>query len=130
MTKVVAMSDKVKIEVLRRLVDAFNEQDVDAALDLFAEDGVWEASRGPDLWGQRFTGQAELRAGMQERFAALPDGRYSDDTHVVYGDRGFSEWTFTATTSDAKMSVRGCDIWTFEGDKIARKNSFWKIVEG
>jgi len=25
--------------------------------------------------------------------------------------------------------TRGCDIWTFEGDRIARKNSFWKIVE-
>jgi taurine dehydrogenase small subunit len=123
------MSDQVKIEVLRRLVDAFNEQDVDAALDLFAEDGVWEASRGPDLWGRRFSGPAELRVGMKERFAALPDGRYSDDTHVVLGDRGFSEWTFTATTRDGEMTVRGCDIWTFEGDKIARKNSFWKIVE-
>jgi taurine dehydrogenase small subunit len=123
------MPDEAKIEVLRRLVDAFNEQDVHAALGVFAEDGVWEASRGPDMGGRRFAGQAELRAEMQERFAAFPDGRYSDDTHVVFGDRGFSEWTFTATTSDARMSVRGCDIWTFEGDKIARKNSFWKIVE-
>jgi hypothetical protein len=47
----------------------------------------------------------------------------------VFGDRGFSEWTFTATTQNGEMSVRGCDIWTFEGDRIACKNSFWKIVE-
>jgi taurine dehydrogenase small subunit len=123
------MSDHVRIEVLRRLVNAFNEQDVDAALELFAEDGAWETSRGPDVWGRRFSGHAELRAGMTERFGAFPDGRYSDDTHVVFGDRGFSEWTFTATTRNGEMRVRGCDIWTFEGDKIARKNSFWKIVE-
>jgi ketosteroid isomerase-like protein len=123
------MSDEARIDVLRRLVQAFNQQDVDAATALFAEDGVWEASRGPDLWGRRFAGQAELRAGMKERFDTFPDGRYSDDTHVVFGDRGFSEWTFTAATADAELKVRGCDIWTFEGDKIARKNSFWKIVE-
>ncbi len=127
MTKEVATSDQAKIEVLRRLVTAFNEQDVDAALELFAEDGVWEASRGPDIWGRRFAGHAELRAGMTERFEALPDGRYGDDTHVVFGDRGFSEWTFTAATSGIR--VRGCDIWTFEGDKIACKSSFWKIVD-
>jgi hypothetical protein len=26
-----------------------------------------------------------------------------------------------------RLEVRGCDIWTFDGDKIAVKNSFWKI---
>jgi hypothetical protein len=25
--------------------------------------------------------------------------------------------------------VRGCDLWEFEGDKIARKDSYWKLVE-
>jgi ketosteroid isomerase-like protein len=49
-TKEVAMSDDAKIEVLRRLVDAFNEQDVDAGLALFAEDGVWEASDKNSFW--------------------------------------------------------------------------------
>ena len=39
------MSDQARIEVLRRLVEAFNRQDVDAAVTLFADDGVWEASR-------------------------------------------------------------------------------------
>ena len=124
------MSDEPRVEMLRRLVDAFNRQDVEAAVALFAEDGVWEASRGSEIWGRRFAGASELRGAMTERFRALPDGRYSDDTHFVSGDRGFSEWTFTATAADgSEMTVRGCNIWTFEGDLIARKNSFWKIVE-
>jgi hypothetical protein len=25
--------------------------------------------------------------------------------------------------------VRGCDLFEFEGDKIARKDSYWKLVE-
>ena len=123
------MSDESKVEVLKRLVDAFNEQDVEAAVALFAGDGVWEASRGPETCGRRFSGADELREAMAERFRALPDGHYSDDSHVVFGDRGFSEWTFTATVQGEEMKVRGCDIWTFAGDRIARKNSFWKIVE-
>jgi ketosteroid isomerase-like protein len=124
------VSDQARIEVLRRLVEAFNRQDVDAAVTLFADDGVWEASRGHEMWGRRFSGSAELREGMSERFRALPDGHYTDDTHFVCADRGFSEWIFTATTPDgAEMKVRGCDIWTFEGERILCKNSFWKIVE-
>jgi ketosteroid isomerase-like protein len=27
------------------------------------------------------------------------------------------------------IEVRGCDLFAFEGDKIRRKDSFWKIVE-
>lgn len=50
------MTDETRVGVLRRLVDAFNRQDVDAAVALFAEDGVWEASRGSEIWGRRFSG--------------------------------------------------------------------------
>jgi len=25
--------------------------------------------------------------------------------------------------------VRGCDLWTFRGDRIVHKDSYWKIVE-
>ena len=124
------MSDETKVEVLRRLVDAFNRQDVAAALELFAENCVFENSRGPEPWGRRFVGKDELRQGIESRFAAIPVGEYCDVSHVVFGNRGFSEWTLRGRTADgADLDVRGCDIWTFEGDKIARKNSFWKIVE-
>ena len=123
------ISDAEKVAVLRRLVDAFNRQDVDAALELFADDGVFDSSRGRDPWGRRFQGKDDLREGIILRFAAIPVGRYTDDAHVVLGDRGFSEWTLSGTTADGEpLHVRGCDIWTFVGDKIARKNSFWKLV--
>ena len=122
--------DESKVAVIRQLVDAFNRQDVEAALALFTDDAVFESSRGPDPWGRRYAGKAELRAGIARRFRDLPRGRYHDDAHFVSGDRGFSEWTLDATTADGEeVVVRGCDIWTFEGDLIARKNSFWKIVD-
>ena len=55
---------------------------------------------------------------------------YGDDSHFVADDRGASEWTLTGTTVDGeRLEVRGCDLWTFRGDKIVRKDSFWKIVE-
>ena len=123
-------SDEARVEVLRRLVDAFNRQNIEAALALFTEDAVFESSRGPDRWGRRFAGKDELREGIAARFAAIPVGTYQDETHVVFGERGFSEWTLRGTTAEGdEIDVRGCDIWTFDGDRIARKNSFWKIVD-
>jgi ketosteroid isomerase-like protein len=129
--EVVPMSEEeAKVAALDRLVDAFNRRDVEAAVALFADDAVFESSRGPDPWGRRFVGREEVREGVAGRFEALPRGEYGDMAHFVSGDRGFSEWTLRATTSDGEeIEVRGCDIWTFEGDLIARKSSFWKIVD-
>ena len=63
-----------------------------------------------------------------ERFAGIPDVRYTDDSHFVAGDRGLSEWLLSGTSVDGeRIEVRGCDIWTFEGDMISAKRSFWKI---
>jgi hypothetical protein len=30
---------------------------------------------------------------------------------------------------DPEHEVRGCDLFEFTGDKIARKDSYWKLVD-
>jgi ketosteroid isomerase-like protein len=130
MKEVLTVSDETKVAVLQQLVDAFNRRDVEAAVALFSNEAVFDSSRGPDPWGRRFRGKVEIREGIRGRFEALPQGRYHDDSHFVCGDRGFSEYMLDATTAaGVEVRVHGCDIWTFEGDRIVRKNSFWKIVE-
>ena len=124
------VSDVNKLDVLERMLDAFNRHDLDGIMGLFAEDRVFEAPRGPDPWGRRFVGQEEVRAGLGTRFSGIPDVRYGDGKHFVSGQRGASEWTLTGTTvGGERLEVRGCDLWTFEDDKIVHKDSFWKIVE-
>ncbi len=112
------------------MLGAFNRHDLDAIMALFADDCVFESPRGPDPWGRRFIGKAEVRDGLGARFRGIPDVNYGDDSHFVSGERGASEWRLTGTTVDGgQVEVRGCDLWTFRGDKIVRKDSFWKIVE-
>jgi ketosteroid isomerase-like protein len=125
------MSDEAnRYEVLERMLDAFNRHDLDAIMSLFADDCVLESPRGPDPWGRRFVGAEEVREGLRARFTGIPDVHYGDGSHFVAGERGVSEWTLTGTTTDReRLEVRGCDLWTFRGDKIVRKDSFWKIVE-
>ena len=122
--------DEAKHAVLRRVLDGFNAHDLDAILANFVEDCVFESPRGPDPWGRRFVGKVEVRAGLAARFTGIPDVAYRGDGDFVAGDRGVSEWTLTGTTLEGeRVEVRGCDLWTFRGDLIARKDSFWKIVE-
>jgi ketosteroid isomerase-like protein len=127
----VAGSGKATVETLQRVVDAFNAHDLDAVMSFFTDDPVLELPRGPHPWGQRFEGPEEVRAGLASRFAGIPDVHYGDDRHWVSGNRGCSEWLLlTGTTvQGVRLEVRGCDLWEFEGDKIARKDSYWKLVE-
>jgi ketosteroid isomerase-like protein len=120
--------DANKIQVLRDIAAGFDTHDLDRIMAHFTDDCVFESPRGPEAFGRRVEGLAAVRAAFADRFAGIPDVRYTDDTHFVAGDRGVSEWLLSGTTTDGvRIEVRGCDIWTFRGDKIALKNSFWKI---
>jgi ketosteroid isomerase-like protein len=129
-TKETAMSDETKRVLLEQMLDGFNRHDLDAIMSLFSDDCVFESPRGGDPWGRRFVGKEEVADGLGARFEGIPDVHYGDDHHFVAGDRGASEWTLTGTTVEGeRLEVRGCDLWTFRGDEIVRKDSFWKIVE-
>lgn len=125
------MSDERQVRILREVLDAFNRHDLDAIMSYFAEDAVFEAPRGPDPWGRRFVGKAEVRRGLAARFDGIPDVHYGEDAHFACARRGVSEWVITGTSVDGlSIEVRGCDIWAFDADGlIIRKDSFWKIRE-
>ena len=123
------MTDEdVKLGRLRAIAHGFDTHDLDAIMEHFVDDCVFETPRGTEPFGRRVEGKEAVRAAFADRFAGIPDVRYTDDTHFVAGDRGVSEWLLSGTSTDgSRIEVRGCDIWTFEGDRIKLKNSFWKI---
>ena len=120
--------EETKLEVLREVAAGFDTHDLDRIMRHFVDDCAFEAPRGAEPHGRRVEGREAVRAAFADRFAGIPDVRYTDDSHFVAGDRGVSEWLLTGTTSAGeRIEVRGCDIWTFRGDKIVLKNAFWKI---
>ena len=124
------MADGASVETLEAITAAFNAHDLDAIMEFFAEDCSLDMPRGPEPWGLRMEGKAAVRAGLATRFQGLPDVHYGDGRHWISGDRGVSDWLLTGTNSDGqKIRVRGCDHWEFRGDKVVRKDSYWKIVE-
>lgn len=125
-----AVGHPVTVDVLKRLLDAFNRHDLAEIIGFFAEDATLEMPRGPNPWGRRFVGKAEVRKGLESRFVSVPDVHYGEDRHWVCDDRGVSEWLLTGTTtSGLRLAVRGCDLFEFRDGKVVRKDSYWKIVE-
>jgi ketosteroid isomerase-like protein len=120
----------VTTEFLEAFADPWNRHDADAILAAMTGDCVMHLSSGPDVCGTRFVGQDGVRSGIQRVFARMPDVKFNNGRHFVAGDRGFSEWVLTATTSTGKIEVQGCDVFTFRDGKIALKDSYLKQRTG
>jgi ketosteroid isomerase-like protein len=113
--------------LLNAFAAAWNRHDIDSLMSMMTDDGVFEASGGNDVNGERHEGPAAVRTAFMAVFAQYPDARWGGARHFVLGDRGVSEWTFTGTLKDGRrVEVNGCDLFTFRDGKIAIKNSFRK----
>lgn len=60
------------VTLLEQVLDAFNRHDLDAIMSFFADDCALEMPRGPDPWGRRLIGKAQVREGLASRFAGIP----------------------------------------------------------
>ena len=94
------MTEHVTVGLLTGFLDAFNRHDLDAIMGYFADDCVLYMPRGSTPRGNRYTGKAEVRAGLATRFAGLPDVHYGDARHWACGDFG--------QASRAGLATPGC----------------------
>ena len=122
---------EVTIELLDAIQNAFNRRDVDGILSYFADDCEWVMARGPTApGGRRCVGKAEIGEVLSARFAVIPDMRWDDMIHWIDGDRATSEWIVRGTLADGTaLELMGCDLWTFAGDKVTKKDTYWKTIE-
>jgi uncharacterized protein (TIGR02246 family) len=122
-----AAEDELAVRnIVARLAQYADGPDVDAYVDLFAPDAVW------DMPGAPRRGHAEIRAGSEERRAAGQMGPGSNTRHAVTtvavtvdGDTavGDSYWQFWADTTTApRVALMG----TYH-DELVRTDAGWKL---
>jgi steroid delta-isomerase-like uncharacterized protein len=118
---------RITAKFLDAFADAWNRHDVNRLMTSMSDDCVFEASAGPEVCGTRYEGREQVRKGYAEVFATFPDAKWSGARHIISGNRGVSEWTFSGTRADGtRVEVTGCDLFTFKNGKIAVKNSYRK----
>ncbi len=120
--------DEALMALMVKHINAWNNHDLEALMQLFSKDGVFEASGGPDVEGQRFAGGAEVRMAFASVFERMPDAHWgSGHHHVINPEYCVSEWTLTGTLADgSRLEVNGCDFLTVRNGLIKRKNSYRK----
>ena len=117
--------------LLARYQQAWADSDIEAILALTAPDGVYEASFGPEPWGQRFVGHDEIRAALVAMGLDQPrSSRHQyGETHIV-GDCAFALWTNVQDGPNGpETTMHGADYYTFRDGKVAAKIAYRKSRE-
>ena len=117
----------VTTDMLAAFSDAWNRHDLPALMSFMHADCVFDTAAGPEAFGTRHTGHEAVAAAFASAWKNFPDAQWRNGQHLVMGDRGMSEWTFTGTALDGTRSESdGVDLFTFKDGKILVKNVFRK----
>jgi ketosteroid isomerase-like protein len=120
-------SKPLTLQDLNDLFDAFNRHDIDAVMAYFADDAVFDAVGGPEVYGTRILGRAAIKAAFENVFATMPDAHWAHRDHLVQGDRAISEWTFSGTNPDGtRIEAEGADLFHLKDGRIVHKQAFRK----
>tara|TARA_Y100000588_G_scaffold365405_1_gene429986 strand:- start:354 stop:791 length:438 start_codon:yes stop_codon:yes gene_type:complete len=122
----ITMSDRRKeLEQLTHdFVDAFNRQSLDDVVSYFADDAVYEDSRGGS-----HTGPDAIRTAFTPLVGgAMGKIRFDDEDFFaeVETDKVMASWTLNMEVEGKPVSMRGMDILQFRGDKLILKQAYCK----
>ncbi|PPR79505.1 MAG: hypothetical protein CFH06_00340 [Alphaproteobacteria bacterium MarineAlpha3_Bin5] len=123
------MTDTKKLtnSLLEAIVEAFNSKDIDRIVSHFKKDGEMILAAGPGRFGTKLKGHDEIRDGLKKRFESIPDIKWTEGEHWISDNRGVSRWRVTGTpVAGGILDSVGCDLWEFEGEKILRKDTYYK----
>jgi ketosteroid isomerase-like protein len=114
------MDESAARELLEAFGQAWNDHDLDAALELTTENVVFE-STGPAPDGERSVGRDAVRAAWQPIFADLASS-FTVEELFVAGDRALQRWVYRWGDGH----VRGVDLFILREGKVAEKVSYVK----
>lgn len=129
------MSDEHDLEALfDRLEKAWSEKDIDALVDLFTEDCVYEDM----ALGARHEGHEGIREFAQAVFAGMPDFDLTFPVRVVTPERGSSHWVIRAhwngdfegmDRTGHPIEFKGLSSYVFRDGRIAHNIDCWDYVQ-
>ena len=124
-------------QVLNEYLDAWNRHDLDAILQAHTDDTVFS----PHIGGVAYVGRDEVLAAFKTDLLQWPDVRWEPIRRTVAGSSCILESQMHATAAsnlealgfvvESGTAVHGvCVDWlTLEGERVARKDTYFDVVE-
>jgi ketosteroid isomerase-like protein len=106
---------------LKRRYEAFSQGDLDTALELWADDFVWQGANSTDLpGGGEHRGLDEAKQALQEGVGAWDEFKLTADEFFENGDTLVVLAHTDVKKGDNSAQIPVVHIWRFEGDEIKR----------
>ena len=95
----------------------------------FATDGEFVNAVGPDPHGTCYKGHGEIRGYFEGLFDRVEDVQWEKTDIRVINEKAYAEWHRRATLKNGEtQDWLGVDIYTFAHGKIAKKDTYIKVV--
>jgi len=112
---------------IHRFNTVWDEHDLDGITDMFTDDVVFEASFGPEPYGERAVGKDAARQLAASVFEQVPDLHFEEIRHFVSPGYAVVESITTGTpVGGAPYEIHLADLLTIRDGKIAAKRSYRK----
>ena len=120
-------------ELLEQYVELYNAGDLDACMELYAEDAVQRMHDGT------FEGRSAIRERLARDLEAFPDAKYTVESFVEQDGSFADEWTFAGThtgpfplpdgsqlpPTGRRLEIRGMELVEIGDGKIAVDNLYY-----
>jgi steroid delta-isomerase-like uncharacterized protein len=122
--------------LLERYVERYNAGDLDACMELYAEDAVQIMHDGT------FAGRSAIRERLARDLTACPDAAYTVGSFVEHGDSFADEWTFAGThtgpfllpdgtqlpPTGKRLEIKGIELVQVRDGKIIIDNLYYDAM--
>lgn len=122
--------------LLERYVERYNAGDLDACMELYAEDAVQIMHDGT------FAGRSAIRERLARDLTACPDAAYTVGSFVEQGDSFADEWTFAGThtgpfllpdgtqlpPTGKRLEIKGMELVQVRDGKIIIDNLYYDAM--
>lgn len=122
--------------LLERYVELYNAGDLDACMELYAEDAVQRMHDGT------FAGRSAIRERLARDLTACPDAAYTVGSFVEQGDSFADEWTFAGTQTGPlslpdgtqlpptgkRLEIKGMELVQVRDGKIVIDNLYYDAM--
>ena len=125
--------DSAKQILLHQFDKALNTNDVALGSTSVTDDFVWIYYEGPNRpEGRIIRGFKAACKAVVERANRLKSPIvFSESNEFPSGDKIFTTYRVSGEFIDAgPFDVRAIDIYSFRGDRICSKDTYWKIITG
>ena len=113
--------------LLEKVGKAFNGNDIDAVMECFAPDAIFDHASGSESYGTRFQGHDALKKVFGDLFESVQSVSWETIDERICGDKAFCEYMRKATFPNGeRQEFLSVDILTFKAGLITYKNTYYK----